>query len=251
MGAPRRLSRAAPARRFDDEFEDFDRQAENYSEAPVTNVSPYVARFQIATVPGSSPRNYKLDPGQTMNVQRGYTAAFVGASMRTVRPTIESMTEREAWPGKRGLDKDGKVIWLRHPGPRLPMVVSDERVGEVSDLWSQAIEQRAANDTAPLRMTLQRTDGSEVEVEADVERTPPIPPQRGKAAPKVDDDEDQIGGPIDPPPPEHDDPDDLAAGADALELPVIPAITPAASSDHPDRVVPTRAEAKARKNGGG
>lgn len=208
--------------RTQDEIE-FDRDALS-GEVRCVNVSPFAARFEIATVAGSNSRKYTLQPGQTVMLQRGYTQPFIGASRKEVQPTIESLTERESWPGVRGTDADGKIVWKVKPGPRLPMVVAENRADEAHARWDAAMADKDAAAVAPLRMTLQRTDGSSIEVEAAIE---PVP-LRGKARPVIEDDEYQCGGPLDEPPPDHDDPDPVT----------LPAATPAAPA--PTQAIPTR-----------
>lgn len=216
------------------EDEDFDNEAEEQSEVRCINVSPFTARISIGTVAGSKPRRHRLEPGQGVYLQHGYTVEFVGSGGQPVRPTIESLTEREAWPGVRDYDKDNKIVWLTRPGPRLPMVVAEPRAREVKAQWEAAMKRHDEVQAGPLRLTLQRQDGVDVEVQADI--TPA--PKRARPAPVVDD-EDQVGGPIDEPPPDHDDPIDPEPGEGEvfIELPV-----PPPTGD----VVPTRAAARSR-----
>lgn len=221
------------------EDDEFDAASEERSEVRCINVSPYTARIEIATVPGSKPRRHRLDPGQGVYLQHGYTVTFIGAGGRDVRPTIESLTEREAWPGRRDHDKDGKLVWLVKPGPRLPMVVAEDRAADVKAQWDAALRQREENQSAPLRLTLQRQDGQDVEVEADIAPRRP----KAKARPIVDD-EDQSGGPVDEPPPEHDDPiePDPDPGVEPAEEP-----EPVELPEIPSDPVPTRASARNRR----
>lgn len=181
----------------------FDEEAEEQSEVRCINVSPFPARFEIATVPGSKPRRHKLSPGGSVYLQHGYTVPFLGASRKIVQPTIESLTEREAWPGKRGPDSDGKIVWQVKPGPRLPMVVSEDRAASVKAQWDAAMASKDEALNAPLRMTLQRADGTQVQVDAEIAPSPV--PLRGRKPVPVVDEEDQEGE-LDEPPPDIDDP---------------------------------------------
>ncbi len=178
MGNPRASAH------HDDEF---DRDAEEQSEAAVINVSPRVARFEIATVQGSKPRRYKLAPGQSVNVQHGYTQDFVGASRQPVRATIESLTEIEVFP----------------KGPRLPMVVHVDKAREYQAKWRAALE-AGQKPAEPFKVSLPSANGDDP-VEMTI--TPSAPQMRGPAPtmPALEDVEDQDGE-IDEPPPDHNDP---------------------------------------------
>lgn len=172
--------------------EDFDRDAAMHSEARVVNVSPHTARFEIATTPGAQPRRYKLEPGQSIHVQLGYTQAFTGAGRQPVRATIESLTERE--------------VWSR--GPTLPMVVHEERAAEMAARWAQAIA-RGAEAPKPIDVMLPSADGGEpikMTVQPAAVAAPAPTPTASARMAAFDDDEDQTGGELDEPPPEHNEP---------------------------------------------
>ncbi|HSR79089.1 MAG TPA: hypothetical protein VLN57_21125 [Xanthobacteraceae bacterium] len=174
------------------------------AEVQVVNVSPFVARFEIGTMPGTRGRKTELKPGETMYLQAGYCQDFIGESLRPVRATIESLTERHAWEGRNAWDKDGKPYWAVKPGPQLPMVVTAAKAPEMRARWAAAIAQHKADENAPLRMTLQRQDGTDVEVQAEIAPAPrrAAPVMQGgieAADPVV----------IDEPPPDHNDPLDL------------------------------------------
>ncbi len=178
--------------RYDD---DFDRDAAMMSEARVVNVSPHIARFIIATTPGAAPRRYKLAPGESVHIQVGYTKAFVGAGRQPVRATIESLTEREAWP----------------KGPTLPCVVHEERAAEMAERWRTTLA-RGAEPPKPIDVMLPSADGGEP-VKMTVQPAAVATPMQAQAAaakvppiPAFDDDEDQMGGQLDEPPPDHNEP---------------------------------------------
>jgi hypothetical protein len=166
-------------------YEQFDRDAEQHSEALVVNVSPYTARFEIAGTQGSPPRRYKLDSGKTVHIQAGYAKPIPGASPSKFRaPTIESLTERQI-----------------RPGVTLPCVVHVDRANEVREQWRRELA-KVAEPPKPVKVMLPTADGGEP-VEMTIAPTPPAPEPTPSA---VFDDEDQIGGEIDEPPPDHDDP---------------------------------------------
>lgn len=214
-----------PTGGFNDD-DDFERDAEVYAERQVINVSPYDARIQIATSPGTKPRRFILKPGRTMTLQQGYCVPFQGVTMKWIAPWIETHTEREAWPGVRIWDSNSeKFVWKVPPGPRLPMVVDVDRADEVREQWQAAMRDKEQAITAPLTLTLRRQDGVPVDVHAHVED--PVPLRHRASAPVVDDEDQTVGG--DPPPPDHDEP----------EMPVVtsPAASPtgAATPERPTR----------------
>lgn len=167
--------------------EDFDRDAEEQSEALVVNVSPHTARFEIATVQGSKPRRYKLESGRSVNIQHGYTVDFIGASRQPVRATIESLTEMEVFP----------------KGPRLPMVVHVDKARETRQRWEDAIAKGAA-PPAPFKVSLPSAEGGDP-VEMTVTPTAPAMPREHQRMAPLEDVEDQDGQ-LDEPPPDHNDP---------------------------------------------
>lgn len=178
--------------RATDPVAEWDRDAEGQTEARVINVSPHVARFEIATNPGTKARRYTLKPGETVLLQSGYTRDFTGAGRQPVRATIESLTEREVFP----------------KGPRLPMVVHEDRATEVHDQWRAALE--AATQAPDLvKVAIPSADGGEP-IETLV-RPPSIAPSAAAvdklaaAMPVIEDEEDQAGE-LDEPPPDHDEP---------------------------------------------
>jgi hypothetical protein len=172
-------------------YDDHDARASRSREAFVVNVSPFTARFEIGTTPGNDPRFYTLKPGEGVHVQHGYAHEFLGASRQPVRPIIESLTERQAYPG----------------GPSLPMVVINTKADEAKAAWDAAMK-RANQAPASIKVSIPRADGGDpVEMHLQPEHVP----MRGK--PVVDDDEDQDAGPIDEPPPEHNEPEAVTVGA--------------------------------------
>lgn len=173
-------------------LDEFDRDAAMQSEARVVNVSPHIARFVVATTPGSQPRRYKLQPGESVHLQSGYTAEFQGAGRQPVRATIESLTERQVW----------------NNGPTLPMVVHESKAGQMRDRWEELLAKGAA-PPKPIDVMLPSADGGEP-IKMTVQPAPAVSPVSAQAAvsglPAFDDDEDQLNGPIDEPPPDHNEP---------------------------------------------
>ncbi len=186
-------------------------------ERQVVNVSPFVAKFKIGTMPGTRARAHELKPGETLWLQAGYCDDFVGESLRPVRATIESLTERHAWEGRNAWDKDGKPYWAVKPGPQLPMVVEVSKADEYRAKWRAAMTQKEAADKAPLVMTLQRQDGTDVQVQAEISPTPRVV----KPA-VVDGIEQDTPHVIEEPPPDDDLPMAPAAGPPQPPPPAIP-----------------------------
>lgn len=202
-GHPR--AAAQPTTRYSDDFE---RDAEEQSEAPVVNVSPWESRFEIATVPGSKPRRYVLQPGKQVSLQIGYTLPFIGASRQPVRPTIESLTEIEVYP----------------KGPKLPMVVHIDRAHEMRAKWEAELA-KGQKAPEPIKVSLPSADGGEP---LEMMVTPANAPMARGNVPKMaplDDVEDQDGQ-LDEPPPDHNDPL-------PVELPSAPAATGPAPTGKP------------------
>lgn len=167
--------------------DDFDRDAAMQSEARVVNVSPHVARFMIATTAGSQPRKYRLQPGESVHIQVGYTHSFTGAGRQPVRATIESLTEMQVFAG----------------GFTLPMVVHESKADEYRARWAEALAKGAEKPKA-IDVMLPAADGGEP-IKFTVQpaaAAPALVPQR----PVMSDDEDQAEGPLDEPPPDHNDP---------------------------------------------
>lgn len=229
---------------------DFDRRSRAQSEAQVINVSPFPARWKIATQPGSEPRYYTLEPGETVHLPAGYTIPGKGAGEEDVRPTVESLTELEVWPGEREEGEDNKLVWTTKPGPRLPQVCSVARArGPLADgrpgfaeQWKRALAKRDDMRTAPLKMVMRR-GGRSVEVEVEEEEDPRFArrdmPDPG---PELPDDVEDLSAPGEgdnEPPPDHDEP------LDAVELPR--ATGPTEPEGPPDAPIPTRA----RRGGNG
>jgi hypothetical protein len=168
---------------FDD---DFDRDAAEQSEARVVNVTDEVARFEIAQGPGSKPRRYRLQPwggaDSGVHLQLGYTIETKGVGRAPIMPTIEQLTEREVYPG----------------GPRLPMVVSVDngRADRAREKWMAALANRGKAKLP--RIVLQDAEGNKHEAELAMAPAPvatAAAPRR--AAPLVEDVEDQGGGAVD------------------------------------------------------
>lgn len=185
-------------------------------ERQVVNVSPFVAKFQIGTMPGTRARRHELKPGETMWLQAGYCDSFIGESLRPVRATIESLTERHAWEGRNAWDKDGKPYWAVKPGPQLPMVVEVSKADEYRAKWRAAMAAKDEADKAPLRMTLQRQDGTDVEVQAEIA---PARTSRPVVVAGIEQDTPHV---IEEPPPDDDLPVMASAAPAAPQPPVIP-----------------------------
>lgn len=186
-------------------------------ERQVVNVSPFVAKFKIGTMPGTRARQHELKPGETLWLQAGYCDDFVGESLRPVRATIESLTERHAWEGRNAWDKDGKPYWAVKPGPQLPMVVEISKADEYRAKWRAAMVQKAAADNAPLVMTLQRQDGTDVQVQAEISPTP-----RAAKPSVVNGIEQDTPHVMDEPPPDDDLPVMTSAAPTQPQPPAIP-----------------------------
>ena len=233
QGYPR--SAAAPAHRMPDD--EWDAEAEQQSEIVCVNVSPYVARFKVGTVPGSKPRFITVRPDGRISLQAGYCMPFLSPSRKEVQPTVESLSSIEAWPGKRIQDKDGKWVWEVQPGPVLPMVCSEERADMWRARWEQAMAQREAAAKAPLVLNLTAADGRTVPVQAMVPQMPRRPVQPV-------DEEDMSANLEDDPPP------DLDAPIEPVTVTAAPAVDGAA----PASPVPMRGEnppAETRRGRGG
>ncbi len=179
-------------------MEDFDRDAEEQSEARVVNVTGEVCRFEIAGHPGTKPRRYRLNPHGNQEsgvyLQLGYTVETKGVGRKMIAPTIEQLTEREVYPG----------------GPRLPMVVSEDngRATAARAAWLAAL---ATKGKAKLpTIVLQDTAGNRVEAELGRAPAP-------RAAAEREDVEDQGGGPVDVDPDE-----DPANTPDPTDIPTVP-----------------------------
>jgi len=201
---------------------EFDRRAAQSGDVEIVNVSPFTWRHEIATNAGSPPRQIRLAPGETARIQRGYTVESPGAGSKPVPPALDSMSAREAWPGIRAPDKDGKLQWLTQPGPSLPMVVTQERAAAMRERWDRAQATKKNLDAAPLRLNLTRQDGTEVAVDAVVDEAPR--PRAQQAAP--------IPGGVDDatiPIPEGD-PDDMDD-----EIPSLPPAAPVPSKPEPPK----------------
>jgi hypothetical protein len=184
--------------------DDFDRDAEEQSEARVVNVTDEVCRFEVAQGPGSKPRRYKLEPfgraDSGVYLQMGYTIETKGVGRKMIAPTVEQLTEREVYPG----------------GPRLPMVASeaDGRAAAARKAWLVAMATKGKTKLPTI--VLQDTDGNRVE--AELARAPAPGPTR--PADFHGEVEDQGGAPVDVDPDE-----DPANTPDPTALPVVPAAT--------------------------
>lgn len=146
---------------------DFDRDSEG-GHVTVVNVSPFPARFEIGTMPGTPPRKIKLEPGEQTQIQRGYAIPTISINRQPQAATIEALTAREAWPGQRSI-KAGLETWHRMPGPQIPMVVHVDRATDVKAQWDEAMFRKLDQETAPPRIVMQRSDGTQFEVEATIE----------------------------------------------------------------------------------
>jgi hypothetical protein len=166
-------------------IDDFDRDAEEVSEARVFNVSDDVVRFEIAQGPGSKPRRYKLQPwgkpDSSVHLQLGYTIETKGVGRKMIMPTIEQLTEREVYPR----------------GPRMPMVVSEQdgRAAAARERWVTALANRGKE--APKVIVMHTADGERVEAQLQHQHLP------AKAKDDHGETEDQAGGALDPDP-DHD-----------------------------------------------
>ena len=186
--------------------DDFDRDAEEASEARVVNVTDEVTRFEIAQGPGSKPRRYKLQPygkaDSGIHIQRGYTIPTRGVGRSMIKPTIEQLTEREAYAR----------------GPRLPMVVAEDRADDARTAWLAAHANRGKE--APKVIVMQTTDGDRVEAQLQHQMLPA--PQAIAAArapvPIREEVEDQGNEPIDVDP----DLDPANTPDPAAALPTVP-----------------------------
>lgn len=208
---------------------EFDRIARERGDVHCINVSPYTARFEMATAPGSAPRFIRVDPGGSTMIPHGYTTEIPGAGKFMLPSALDALTTREAWPaGPRLIDgRDNPFSCAA--GPRLPMVVPVERATEMKAKWDGALASKSTAQNAPLKFMLQRTDGTRVEVDADVVMAP-------AQAPTAPDDDAMVRAIAD------DDPD-------AME----PAVLPSAPLPHPAPAtasIPTKAEAAAKSTKG-
>lgn len=223
----------------------WDREAAEQAEAFVVNVTDEVARFEIAGHPGTRPRKYALAPfgkrlengsGDRVSLQFGYALPYKGAGPNLIRATIETLTEREVYPGIPGpIDEHGKRTWRLQPGPRLPMVVHVDKAEQARAAWLSALAMRSEIMTAAPKILLHTADGSVLEAEA--VRTPAPVPESGSApraqartVEPVEDVEDQSGGMMEP------DPD--------LEAVTVPAADPAPIVE--PEVIPRRGGGKGR-----
>lgn len=157
------------------------------------NVSDRVAQFEIPSAPGTPPQRFSVKPNDVVSIPHGYGIEFMSAANKLMPPTIESITGIEVWAGKRGKDKLGQVVWITMPGKVLPQVVPTARADMWREKWQEELAARDARTAAPMRLTLQRDDGTEVEVEADVKSTPKAKPMPGaflSGSPPADGDDD-------------------------------------------------------------
>lgn len=167
----------------------------DYTESRVINITDEEVVFRIAQGPGAKPRRYRLAPYESgnaagVNLQDGYAKPYKGAGRKLVRPIIERETMRHVYPR----------------GPRLPMVVHEDRAEEARAAWVGALEAHAAATGKPIQAPAPR-------------REPPRAPAREVApqrdAPKLIGEE--VGNePIEPPHP--DDVEVFADGEPAEDL---------------------------------
>lgn len=143
------------------------------------NVSDRVAQFEIPSAPGTPPQQFTVQPNAVVSIPNGYGIEFMSAANKLLPPTIESITGIEVWAGKRGKDRLGQVVWITMPGRVLPQVVPTSRADMWREKWQEELAARDARTAAPMRLTLQRDDGTEVEVEADVKAAPKAKPMSG------------------------------------------------------------------------
>ncbi len=157
-----------------------DDDASEYSEALVVNISNEEVIFKIATTPGSKARRYRLAPygqaGSSVHLQDGYTKEYKGAGREVIKPIIEALTRREAYPG----------------GPSLALVVHEEKAPAARRAWLAAFEKREAD--------IAKAQSIELKVSPDQLRA--ALPKAAKAAPVVA--EDFGNDEIEPPHPDDD-----------------------------------------------
>lgn len=190
------------------------------------NVSDRVAQFEIPSAPGTPAQQFLVQPNQVVSIPHGYAIEFMSTANKLMPPTIESITGIEVWPGKRGKDKTGQIVWITMPGRVLPQVVPVTRADMWRGKWQEELAARDARTAQPMRLTLQRDDGTEVEVEAEVKPVPkpkPMPGAFASGSPPADGEDDDMDEVVLP-------------SADAAQA------TPATGGNAP----PTRAEAKER-----
>lgn len=186
--------------------EDPDLRFQARTEVEVVNVSPFNAPIEIGGTPGSPPRRHMLKPGERVHIPLGYAHPYTSPARKEVPATIETMTMREAWPGKRTEGPNG-YVWDLHPGPRLPMVVRLDRANEVRAQWDAAMEAKRAAQTAPMKLQLKRADGTVAEAEVAIDAPPEprfrdAPATKATAPARVEEVDDYDATPFDP------DPDD-------------------------------------------
>ena len=179
----------------EESLEQFDREAREQSEARVINISDETVRFEIAQQPGSKPRRYVLAPygqqGDGIHLQIGYTRPYRGAGRGDVRPTIESITEREiiAEVPPTPLDPG-------RPGLRVPFVVHEEHAAEGRARYEQALAKAGKHAKHAPRV-----------VATQAPRAAPFA-QTPDPEPAID--EEAQDGPLDEPPPDDDLPPVIA-----------------------------------------
>lgn len=181
-------------------FDDFDRDAQEQSEARIVNVSDETVRLEIAQQPGSKPRRYTLTPWgsreASVRIQAGYTKPFSGAGRGMVTPTIETLTEREMLaevPATMG--PNGIVLDPGRRAVRLPLVVHEDKAEDARAKYVSAMRRRGESvrdDRAPGTLS--------------VRTAPPTAGMPTKVATGPREDIEDQGGALDEPPPDDDTP---------------------------------------------
>ena len=133
----------------------------SYSESVVVNVTDEDVVFRIAQTPGVKPRRYTLArhgrPGDRVSIQTGYTQPYKGAGRGMVDPIIDRLTMRHVF----------------HDGPRLPMVVHEEKAAEYRAKWVAALQAKASKDSSkPVTIAVQVDAVTRAPISAKVKPAP-------------------------------------------------------------------------------
>lgn len=113
--------------------------ARDYTESRVVNITDEDVVFKIAQGPNAKPRRYRLAPfkqgnAASVTLQDGYVKPYKGAGRKMVRPIIERLTMRHVFPS----------------GPRMPMVVDEEKAPAARAAWVAALAAGAVKAKAPI-----------------------------------------------------------------------------------------------------